>query len=238
MSNLGSAKIMGGIGAILMLVGGFVPTGFLSIVGFILVVVAVKYISDEVRDKSIFINFLLFVILNIVAVIAIFALVFYAIGGWSYFAVFTSAEFTITDYNSFINFLEDILIICILGFVIYWILSIVAALFLKKSFDSITKFTRVDLFKTTGLVYLIGAFLLIIGIGAFIILIADILMIIAFFSLPDTLQPAGRVAPPGAPVYPQQPPQQQSGRMCTACGRPIPMDAQVCPYCGKDFRQQ
>jgi hypothetical protein len=36
-------------------------------------------------------------------------------------------------------------------------------------------------------------------------------------------------------------PQQQTGpsggRMCPNCGRPIPMDAQVCPYCGKDFRQ-
>ena len=33
-------------------------------------------------------------------------------------------------------------------------------------------------------------------------------------------------------------PKQQSdqGRMCPGCGRPIPMDAQVCPYCGKDFR--
>ena len=27
-----------------------------------------------------------------------------------------------------------------------------------------------------------------------------------------------------------------SDRICPACGRPIPMDAQVCPYCGKDFR--
>lgn len=36
--------------------------------------------------------------------------------------------------------------------------------------------------------------------------------------------------------HPQQ--QQASGRMCTNCGRPIPMDAQVCPYCGKDFRQK
>ncbi len=26
------------------------------------------------------------------------------------------------------------------------------------------------------------------------------------------------------------------GRICPACGRPIPMDAQICPYCGKDFR--
>ena len=36
-------------------------------------------------------------------------------------------------------------------------------------------------------------------------------------------------------------PQQQagpgSGRMCPNCGRPIPMDAQVCPYCGKNFQQ-
>lgn len=28
-----------------------------------------------------------------------------------------------------------------------------------------------------------------------------------------------------------------SGRMCPNCGRPIPMDAQVCPYCGKNFNQ-
>ena len=28
-----------------------------------------------------------------------------------------------------------------------------------------------------------------------------------------------------------------TGRMCPNCGRPIPMDAQVCPYCGKNFGQ-
>ena len=28
-----------------------------------------------------------------------------------------------------------------------------------------------------------------------------------------------------------------TGRMCPNCGRPIPMDAQVCPYCGKQFGQ-
>jgi len=33
-------------------------------------------------------------------------------------------------------------------------------------------------------------------------------------------------------------PNQQSGpgRMCPSCGRSIPNDATVCPYCGKDFR--
>lgn len=29
----------------------------------------------------------------------------------------------------------------------------------------------------------------------------------------------------------------QPDRMCPSCGRPIPMDAQVCPYCGKRFGQ-
>ena len=28
-----------------------------------------------------------------------------------------------------------------------------------------------------------------------------------------------------------------TGRMCPNCGRPIPMDAKVCPYCGKNFGQ-
>ena len=30
----------------------------------------------------------------------------------------------------------------------------------------------------------------------------------------------------------------ETGRICPGCGRPIPMDANVCPYCGKDFRTQ
>jgi len=29
----------------------------------------------------------------------------------------------------------------------------------------------------------------------------------------------------------------QPSRYCPNCGRPIPMDAVVCPYCGKDFRK-
>jgi hypothetical protein len=33
------------------------------------------------------------------------------------------------------------------------------------------------------------------------------------------------------------PQQKASGRQCPNCGRPIPMDAQVCPYCGKNFKQ-
>ena len=46
------------------------------------------------------------------------------------------------------------------------------------------------------------------------------------------------VRPPigGEPGRAQQP--GANDRMCPSCGRPIPLDAQVCPYCGKDFRQK
>ena len=85
------------------------------------------------------------------------------------------------------------------------------------------------MFKTTGFIYLLGAVLTIILVGVFLMWIAYILMIVAFFSLPDTISPSGQ---PGIPLQGQG-----QGRVCPNCGRPIPMDAQVCPYCGKDFRQ-
>jgi len=221
MGEFGNAKILGGVGAILMLVGGFVPTGILSIVGLILVFLAIKQISDTFNDQPIFKNFLFFVILNIVATVALVGIIFVSIGGLSYYSTFTSGE--VTDISAIFEDLAGTLAICLLGWIIFWILNVIGSLYLRKSFNSIAQHTKVDLFKTTGFVYFIGAILLIIGIGAFVILIADILMIIAFFKLPDDLSQTGT--------------SQQSGRVCPNCGRPIPMDAQVCPYCGKNFKQ-
>ncbi len=228
MGNLGNAKILGGVGAILMLVGGL-ATQILSIVGMIMILVAIKYISDEVKDSSIFSNFLLFIVINIIATIALIASVFYAVGGISFFAALSSGE--ITDPMAFFNSLENVLVVCILGFIIFYVLNVIAALYLKKSFDSIAKNTKVDMFKTTGLVFFIGAILIILVFGFFIMFIAEILMIIAFFSLPETLQPAG--ATQGGAGYA---PPQQTGRMCTNCGRSIPMDAQICPYCNSKLK--
>jgi len=58
MSKMSNAKVFGGIGAIFSLIGGVVPwIGFiLPIVGLVLLFVAIKYISEETRDDSIFRN--------------------------------------------------------------------------------------------------------------------------------------------------------------------------------------
>ncbi len=76
-------------------------------------------------------------------------------------------------------------------FIITWITMVIAAIFLRRSFNAIADKLKAGLFKTTALVYLIGAILLIVLIGGIIMFIALILMIIAFFTMPTKLPPAG-----------------------------------------------
>jgi len=227
MGDLKSAKTLGGVGAILMLVGVFVP--FLSIVGLILVFLGVKNISEAVNDSKIKSDFVLSVVLGIIAVILVFAAPFIAFGGFGLASM---------NYTDPIGAIGSAIALCLVIWIIAVIFYILSAVYLKKSFDSIAQYTRVDMFKTAGLIYLIAAILMFILIGSFIMIIAYILMIVAFFGLPDVIQPQGAPAGAPAPGYGAPPQQQQPGRMCPGCGRPIPMDAQVCPYCGKDFRQQ
>jgi len=70
---------------------------------------------------------------------------------------------------------------------ILWIIAIIASLFIRKSFNLIAEKTGVKWFATTGLLYFIGTITLIVVIGIVILLIASILEIVAFFSLPDKI---------------------------------------------------
>ena len=189
MSNIGQAKILGGIGALLTLLFIIPNVGFvLSIVGLVLVFLAVKYIADETKDHSIFQNYLMnfiFYIIAIGAIVGILVLAFGVSGGMSWITAIQPGD--ITDFNSFWESFGTLFIGCILAFLIAWVMLLIGALYLKKSYDRIAEHTKVDLFKTTGLVNLIGAATLIIFIGAFIIVIAKILEIVSYFSLPESL---------------------------------------------------
>jgi len=82
----------------------------------------------------------------------------------------------------------------LIGAVILFVFAVIAAIFYKKSLDSLAKKTNVGLFGTTGLMLLIGAVLTIIAIGLILIWVAGILLTIAFFSIK------------AEPVQPLQPP--------------------------------
>lgn len=190
MSLLNNAKAMGGTGALLTLIGIFIPNfGFiLGVVGFILVFIAVKYISDETKDKSIFNNFLYSFIVAIIAIVVagvILVITFLEAGGMSYIRELQNLAYS--DPIAVWNAIQPLLIGFLVALVILWILMIVSVIFLRKSYDKIGELTNVRRFNTTGFLFLIGAATLIIGIGFIIILIGIIFEIIAFFSLPDKL---------------------------------------------------
>jgi uncharacterized membrane protein len=87
----------------------------------------------------------------------------------------------------------------ITGLAIIWVLLLVSAIFLRRSYSSISQKLGVGMFGTTGLLYLIGAALTIVVVGILVLFVAEILNIVAFFSIPD--QP---IAQP-APQQPMQP---------------------------------
>jgi len=186
MGKLSEAKILGGIGALLMLCGGFILPGIGAIVGLVLLFIAVKYISDEVKDQGIFDNYLMHFICSIIAIVAV-VLIFFASIGFS-FTFFTAIQkMNFTDFNSVWSFFEPYLLWWVIAIAIGWIFLVIGALYLRKCYDSMASHTKVHLFSTTGLVYFIGAVTLIIGIGILIIFIAKVLEIVAYFSLPEKI---------------------------------------------------
>jgi uncharacterized membrane protein len=227
MVELGNAKILGGIGAILMLIGVFIPYigPIASIIGLVLVFIAVKTISEITKDNEIFRNYLMNFILSIISIVAIVVIMLVAFGVAGGFAWITSLETAkITDFESFWTYFGSMIGACFLALIVGWILSILAALYLRKSYNSIAEHTKVDLFKTTGLLYFIGAITTIVLIGFIISAIARIIEIVAYFSLPDKL-----------PSETQD--KHIPDRKCPNCDREIPMDARICPYCGKKFEE-
>ena len=225
MNNLGNAKTFGGIGALLSLFGWFIPSAgiIVSIAGLVLIFLAVKSISESTKDHDIFKNYLMYFILSIIAVVAIFGIIligFGASGGFTWITEIQSAQ--ITDIESFMQYFGPLVGACALALIIGWILSIIGALYLRKSYNSIAEHTQVDMFRTMGTVYFIGAITTIILIGFIILFIAKIIEIIAFFSLPNDL--------PGTK-------KEKSERRCPNCDRTIPEDASICPYCGKNFKE-
>ncbi len=198
-SKLPQAKTFGGVGSILVLLA-FIPYAgaALAIIGLVLILVAIKYISDEVGDRRIFNNALISVIIGIVGTALAIILLIPAVLG-AMFAATSTGSVTIVNIGGFTTTIPipqdgagmapqgllGLIVAIILILVAIWIVQIVSAVFLKRSYDLVARYLGVGLFSTAALLYLIGAALLIILIGFILILVAGIIQAIAFFSLPE-----------------------------------------------------
>jgi len=164
------AKLMGGIGSILALLS-FIPKAgwIISLVGFILVIIAIKKISDATNRDDVFNDYLKGAIINIVG-----SIIIAFVGG----AFVTMA---------IMRRHGGVAIGVIVALVIAWIVMIVGTYFMKKGLVGLSEATGEKNFATAGNLFFWGAVLLIIAVGGIVSLVGYIFQIIAFFSLPDTI---------------------------------------------------
>jgi uncharacterized membrane protein len=205
--NFDTSKNLGGVGAILLLIGFILPAatgGFgtlLSIVGLILMLVGLKGLADYYNEAGIFNNFLYGTLAGIAGVVVAgvtFVFVIFTMLEDFLYEVFPGYTGDITalpgltpDVSAIDPFaLMPFLTAFLLILVILFFTALIVAIFMRKSMNSLSAKTGVGLFGTAGLLLLIGAVLTIIAIGFILILIAFLVMAIGFFSMrPQPAQP-------------------------------------------------
>jgi len=206
MAKLSQAKTLGGVGSILI----FIP--FVSLVGYILLIIAVKDISDDLQDKTIFRNVVIAAGTGIVGALAgAFVFIFGAVTG-----ILTSGA------SAFLGVAAGLLVV--------WVFLIVSAVFLRRAYGSMSKELGVHMFDTAATFYLIGAVLTIVLVGFLLLFVAEIMQAVAYFSIPDQppMQGAGATAAPA----PSMAPPGGATKFCTNCGTKISPSATFCYSCG------
>jgi len=72
--------------------------------------------------------------------------------------------------------------------VLLWILLLIGAVFMRKSFKLIEMVSEVPMFRYVHLVFLIGAVLFIALVGLLLLPVAFALQVVAFYEIPETLK--------------------------------------------------
>ena len=190
--NLETSKNLGGVGAILMFIGVlplFAYSGIISLVGLILVLIAMYGLANYYKESGIFNNALYGVITAIVGgVVAVVVLVtaamnFFADIGLDLWNLQDVSALSGVSQDLILTHIWDFIAIILVAWVILVVFVIIAAVFIRKSLGFMSSKTGVGLFGTTALLILIGAVLMIIFIGALLIWIALLLLAVAFFQI-------------------------------------------------------
>ena len=211
MATLSQAKSLGGIGSILI----FIP--FVSIIGYILLIIGIKDISDELRDRAIFNNIVVSAVTGIVGAVAGASVVAFGMMA----SGFTFGPSGVTSLFS--------------GLFIAWVFLIISAVFLRKAYDTMGGRLGVGSFRTAATLYLVGAVLTIVFIGFLILFIAEIVQAVAFFSIPEELPGpsiGGVTETTAFPTVSGLPLTGESSKFCTSCGTKISPTATFCYKCG------
>ena len=184
-SSLSNPKVLGGIGAILVLFTAVPTVGWLlGIAGFIMILLAIKNISEVVGDKKIYSNMLTAIALSVGAIavgtVAVVGAVYQVLGMGS----FVGTKFVLTSGLTLSDWF-GLAVTVAGGLLAVWALLVVSAVFVRRSLRLMASKLNVKKFETAGLLYLIGAATAIIGVGLLVIFVAEIFLAVSFFSISD-----------------------------------------------------
>jgi uncharacterized membrane protein len=194
MPQLSQAKMLGGMGALLMLLVLMPPLGWaVSLAGSVMVLLAVKYISEIVQDRSMYTNMVIAIILEIAGLVMGLATVLDTILNTIGLGVFIGYYWGLPSFLFPSGLLTGNLSELVFVAVVIWVIILTSALLVKRSYESVSKRLGVGMFETVGLLYLVGAAFTIVLVGLVLLLVALILNIVAFYSMPD--QPLPKLIP-------------------------------------------
>jgi len=219
--SLESNRTLGGVGALLIAIGSFIP--FLSLVGIILVLVAMKGLADYYNEEDMFQNALygfIFGIIGIVVFIVIFVAAIFAGAFTSIFTGFGSPSYTFPVVT---------VVALIVGLCVMFVFFLLQAIFYRKSFATLSEMSGERLFDTAGLLLLLGAILTIVLIGFILLFVAWILITAGFFAIKTQTTQLPAPAPPPTPAAPVA----VKKKFCRYCGTENKIDAVFCQKCGK-----
>ncbi len=194
--DLNTAKILGGVGALLGFVSVFpyINTyGIIPLISLILILVGAKGLADNYNEDGIFNNALYGVIAVIVGAVIAVALAFFA-----FVSFFGDVGLTFSNISNWQNLFSQITQsqwmnaffkaagYIFLTLAVLFVFTVIAAVLFRKSMVLSAKKSGVGLFSSAGLVLLIGAILTIIFIGVVLLWISLLLIAIAFFQIRTT----------------------------------------------------
>ena len=193
-----SSKNLSAVGALLLVIGAVAGaawsfSGFLSLIGLILLLVGLKGLATHYKEDGIFNNALYSMIIAIVGCVvgvgviaasAVSALAeldidWASIEDWANVGPDIANVFMDFDFSAIAALLGALLI----GLVIFYVVTIISMFFFRKSMNQLSAKSGVSLFSTAGLLMLIGAIIPVIGL--LLIWIGAILVTVAFFQMKE-----------------------------------------------------